>query len=158
MLPTFALAEVFAFGSQYTWRLKESEIRFRGSGDFERLVMHRIPATAERIEAFFSALDLLQVWDWRNNYDPGDAGYAVMDGSSWTFTASFEGRECRSGGVNAYPAFANPIQTAALDRGRFGLLCASLYDCFAIDLYIQQAKRFIELEVKLQSEKDGRSE
>jgi hypothetical protein len=49
---TFTLTEQHAFGSQYSWWLKESEIRFRGTGDFERLVTQRIPASAAQIEEF----------------------------------------------------------------------------------------------------------
>ena len=35
MQRTFTLAEQSAFGSQYSWRLKDSEIRFHGAGDFD---------------------------------------------------------------------------------------------------------------------------
>jgi hypothetical protein len=144
MQPTFTLSEQSAFGSQYSWRLKDSEIRFRGSGDFERLVTRRIPASDTQIEEFFSALDLIQVWDWRSDYDPGEVGATVEDGSSWTFVASTGSRECRCGGVNAYPSFADPKVTT-LDRGRFALLRAAMYDCFGIEGYIQQAKLFAEV-------------
>jgi hypothetical protein len=139
MQPSFTLTEQSAFGSGYSWRLKESEIRFRGSGNYERLVTRRIPASDAQIEEFFSALDLIQVWGWRSDYDPGDVGVTVEDGSSWSFVASGGSRECRCGGVNAYPSFADPKQTT-VDRGRFALLHAAMYDCFGIEDYIQEAK------------------
>jgi hypothetical protein len=138
---SFTLTERFVFGSMYSWRLKEAEVRFRGSGDFERLVLQRIPASHERIAAFAAALDLLQVWEWRSVYDPNDCGWAVEDGSSWSFSASMGNRTCHCGGVNAYPSYADAQQTT-VDRGRLALLKSALYDCFAIEAYIQQAQRF----------------
>ena len=56
MQRTFTLTEQSAFGSQYSWRLKDSEIRFRGSGDFEGLVTRRIPASDAQIESSFQRL------------------------------------------------------------------------------------------------------
>ncbi len=147
MLASFTLTEQFAFGSQYSWRLKESEIRFRGSGEYQRLVLQRIPVSVKQIASFFAALDLIQVWDWRNDYDPNDAMCVVEDGSWWSFTASFDGRDCRCGGVNAYPSFAD-VNLTTTDRGRFALLGAAMYDCFGIEGYIYQAKRFVELEAR----------
>jgi hypothetical protein len=144
MQPSFTLTEQSAFGSGYSWRLKESEIRFRGSGDYERLVTRRIPASDAQIEEFFSALDLIQVWDWRCDYDPGDVGVTVEDGSSWTFVASGGSHECCCGGVNAYPSFVDPKQTT-VDRRRFALLRAAMYDCFGIEGYIQEARLFAEV-------------
>jgi hypothetical protein len=144
MQPSFTLTEEFAFGSMYSWRLKESEIRFRGTGDYERLVMRRIPASEKRIELFFSALDLIQVWEWRSDYDPSDFGAMVDDGSSWTFVAAIGPRKCRCGGMNAYPSFADPKKTTA-DRGRFALLHAAMYDCFRIEDYVHEARRFDEV-------------
>jgi hypothetical protein len=140
MQPTFTLSERSAFGSEYTWRLTVSEIRFRGSGDYERLVTQRIPASDEQIEAFFSALELIQVWDWRSDYDPEDVGATVDDGSSWSFIASDGPRQVRCGGVNAYPSYADARQTS-LDGGRFTLLRAAMYECFGIETYIYLAKR-----------------
>jgi hypothetical protein len=141
MQRTFTLTEQSAFGSQYSWRLKDSEIRFRGTGDFERLVTGRIPASDAQVDEFFSALELIQVWEWRSDYDPSDVGVTVEDGSSWSFIASDGARQCRCGGVNAHPSFADHM-VSTVERGRFALLRASLYDCFGIEGYIQQAKLF----------------
>lgn len=145
--PSFTLTEQFALGSMYSWRLKESEIRFHGTGRYEHLVMRRIPASDEQIASFVAALDLLQVWDWRNDYHPRDVGFETLDGSSWTFSASLGSRTCSSGGENGCPCFSAPRQTT-LGRGRFSLLIAALYDCFQIEAYIHQAKQFRELEQK----------
>src|SRR5262245_57015145 len=144
MQPTFTLTEQCAFGSQYSWRLKDSEIRFRGSGDYERLVTRRIPVSEAQVEKFFCALELIQVCDCRFDYDPCDVGVTVGDGSSWSFIASDGRRECRCGGANAYPSFADPKLTTT-DRGRFALLHAAMYDCFGIEGYIQQARLFAEV-------------
>ncbi|MFO0825818.1 MAG: hypothetical protein U0792_22310 [Gemmataceae bacterium] len=141
MQRTFTLTEQHAFGSQYSWRLKESEIRFRGTGDFERLVIQRIPASAAQIEEFFSALELLQVWDWRPDYDPSDVNAVVEDGSTWSFVGSDGSRQCRCSGINAYPSLVDPA-TTTLNRGRFALLRAALYDCFGIESFIHQARLF----------------
>jgi hypothetical protein len=141
MRPSFTLTEQSAFGSGYSWRLKESEIRFRGTGDFEHLVRRRIPASEEQIASFLAALDLIRVWDWRSDYDPSDFTATVEDGSSWSFVASIGARQCRCGGVNAYPSFADPKVTTA-DRGRFALLHAAMYDCFGIEGYIHEAQLF----------------
>ena len=149
---SFALSEQFAFGSQYSWRLKESEIRFRGTGDYERLVLRRIPTSEKQISSFFSALELIEVWDWRNDYFPADIGFEATDGSWWTFFASSGPRQCRCGGANAYPSIADPKQTTT-DRGRFTLLCAAMYDCFGIDGYIHQAKNFNELSSRQSGER-----
>lgn len=151
MQPTFTFTEQSAFGSQYSWRLKDSEIRFRGTGDFERLVTRRIPASDAQVEAFLSALELIQVWDWRSDYDPSDVGVTVEDGSSWSFTASIGPRQCQCGGVNAYPSFADPKITTT-DPGRFALLRAALYDCFGIEGYVQVARLFAELSWKRSGE------
>ena len=157
MPPSFTLTEQFAFGSQYSWRLKDSEIRFRGSGDYERLVLQRIPAAAEQIAAFLSALELLQVWNWRNDYDPTEVGFEVMDGSEWTFSASSGNHNCQCGGSNGYPSYVDPKLTTT-DRGRFALLLAAMHDCFAIDRYIYKAKRFAELQTQKQGEQGGEPE
>ena len=144
MPPSFTITEQFAFGSQYSWRLKGSEVRFRGSGDYERLVLQRIPASDKQITSFFCALEMIQVWDWRDGYNPNDIGWEVSDGSSWTFSASYGVRCCRCGGENAYPSFVDPKQTTT-DLGRFALLIAAMYDCFHIDGYIHQAKNLAKM-------------
>lgn len=147
MQPTFTLTEQSAFGSQYSWRLKDSEIRFRGSGDYEGLVLRRIPASDEQIASFFAALELIQVWEWRTDYNPNDIGFSVDDGSAWAFSAVFGERNCHCSGENAYPSFTDPKQTT-MYGGRFALLQTAMYDCFGIDAYIHQAKLFAERQAK----------
>jgi hypothetical protein len=154
MQRTFTLTEQSAFGSQYSWRLKDSEIRFRGAGEFERLVTRRIPASDAQVDEFFSSLELIQVWRWRSDYDPRDVGATVEDGSSWSFIASDGERQCRCGGVNAHPSFADHKVTT-LDRGRFALLRAALYDCFGIEGYIQQARLFAKRSGEPDATADG---
>lgn len=138
-LITFALTEVFALGGQYTWRLKESEIRFRGSGEFAGLVNRRIPASEKQIFEFCDALEFLDVGSWRSDYTPEDLGFACCDGSAWSFSMSFSNQTHQCGGVNAYPSFADPVQTT-MQRGRFALLLAAMYASFDIDTYIHIAK------------------
>ena len=157
MQRTFTLAEQSAFGSQYSWRLVDSEIRFRGAGEFERLVTRRIPASDAQVDEFFAALELIRVWEWRSDYDPSDVGVAVQDGSSWSFIASDGERECHCGGVNAYPSFADHELTT-VDRGRVALLHAALYDCFGIEGYIQQARLFAASSGEPEAAADGGDE
>jgi hypothetical protein len=142
LFPSFTLTEEFALGGhRYSWRLKEGEIRFRGAGQFERLVLRRIPVKVDAISSFRAVLDLLDVWHWKEEYRPQDIGFEVMDGSYWSFTASFAEQECRCGGGNAYPSYAD-VQQTALGQQRFALLQSAMYECFGIDWYVQQAKQF----------------
>jgi hypothetical protein len=100
MLTTFTLQEDFALGGGFTWRLKDMELRYRGSGAYSQLVNQRIPASEDRIADFIDALNLLDVWSWRDDYDPEDLGFVTMDGSSWTFALSIADRDCKCGGNN----------------------------------------------------------
>ncbi len=102
--PKFTLTERFALGGDYSWRLKDSQIRYRGSERFANQVLQRIPVTPSQVNDLIALLDLLDVWNWSSKYDFFDAGCMVEDGSTWTFDASIDGRSCRSGGGNAYPS------------------------------------------------------
>jgi len=138
MPPTFTLQEDFALGGGFTWRLKDSEIRYRGTGTYSQLVNQRIPAGDDQFANFIDALNLLDVWSWRDDYEPEDVGFVTMDGSSWTFAICIADRDCKCGGNNAYPAFRDPRQTTT-DRGRYAVLLAAMYACFDIDTYIHIA-------------------
>ena len=61
-----------------------------------------------------------------------------MDGSTWMFSVMTEEHQFKCGGINAYPAFCDPLQTT-LERERYALLLAAMYDSFNIDFYIQTA-------------------
>src|SRR5436190_16714719 len=132
LIETFTLNERLALGGEYTWRLKDSEIRFRGSRRFASLVDRRIPARAEQIASFRDALDWLEVWSWRDDYAPEDVGWSVLDGSAWSFAASFGDRQCKCAGVNGYPSFGDPTQTTT-ERGRLACLIAAMYECFHVE-------------------------
>jgi hypothetical protein len=143
MPPSFTLSEVFALGGQCTWRLKDGEIRYRGSGDHERLVIQRIPASPKQIETFASALELLDVVSWLPEYSDYDAGWETEDGSAWTFTAKIGNVACHTGGSNAFPSFESPTK-ASIQRERFALLVSALYDAFEINAYVVLARRIRE--------------
>ncbi len=81
MANSFTLQEDFALGGGFSWRLKDSEIRYRGSGTYSQLVNRRIPACDDQIANFIEALNLLDVWSWRDDYDPEDVGFVTMGGS-----------------------------------------------------------------------------
>lgn len=131
-LTQWTLSEQFAFGDAFTWRLKDSQIRYRGKGRYSQSHNECIPVETEAVSEFAAALDLLDVWSWRDDYHPSDLGYTVCDGSSWSFTAAMGDRECRCGGVNAYPAFQSPSETT-LRGGRYALLVEAMYQSFGIN-------------------------
>jgi hypothetical protein len=139
---SFSLSEQFALstGGSFHWRLKDQEIRFRGTGPYSELVHQRIPAHDYQIISFHDALNLLDVWSWKESYQTIDTDYQVMDGSSWSFTATFSNQTCKTSGGNAYPSYLD-VNKTVLERERYGLLIAALYDCFNIETYIHIAKR-----------------
>ncbi len=127
-------------GHAWSWRLKEQEIRFRGTGRYSHLVTQRIPASEIQIESMIHAFNLLHVWRWRSDYHPYDCDREVLDGSSWAFNVVLDGQTNRSAGSNAYPAFSDPAETS-LSRDRFDLLIAAVYSTFSIDHYIEKARQ-----------------
>jgi hypothetical protein len=51
---------------------------------------------------------------------------------SWSFTAQIDGRECRAGGGNAYPSFAD-VKQASLDAQRYLLLVSGMHWIFQLE-------------------------
>ncbi|MEZ6132413.1 MAG: hypothetical protein R3C59_27430 [Planctomycetaceae bacterium] len=140
--PSFNISERYELGGDsWSWRLKDNQIRFRGTGKYTNLVSQRIPASDSQIESVHEAFNLLDVWQWRDDYDPHDAEREVLDGCSWTFDAQFGGHINHSAGSNAYPSFADPLKTS-LSRDRFDLLITAIYSAFRIDYYIDQARQY----------------
>lgn len=137
--PCFELGFSLELGGQYSWRLKEGELRYRGTREFAGLIEGRIPVSDGQIERFVAALDLLDTWNWRDDYHPQDVQMAVMDGGHWWFKAKLHDRVCHSAGENAYPSYHDPRQTT-LNPERFDLLRAGLYETFQIEHFIYQAR------------------
>ena len=142
--PSFEFGENICFTGGYSWRLKDGELRYRGDHKFAKLINGRIPVTAGQIEQFVAAMNLLDVWRWRDDYHPNDNGMEVCDGGEWWFSANLAGREVKAGGCNAFPSYADPHQSVLYGdgEGRFGLLRVCLYEVFAIDSYIRQAEMY----------------
>ena len=148
---SFELGEHLVFIGEYSWRLKDGELRYRGKGEFAHEVLGRIPVTDAQIERFTDALGLLQVWEWRDDYDPEDIeiGWAnsltwvIEDGRAWWFKARLNERTCRS---QAEMRFRRMRITAChrLAAERFALLRTAFHETFAIDVYIQRARCFQE--------------
>ena len=87
----FELSEDHAFTGRKTLGLKQNHIKFRGfNGDVSPIVVRN-----DQIEQFKEVLDFLDVWDWKPNYDPEDSGSLVLDGKSWSFTASLMNSEMK---------------------------------------------------------------
>lgn len=137
--PCFELGFSLELGGQYSWRLKEGELRYRGIREFAGLIEGRIPVSDGQIERFVAALDLLDSWNWRDDYHPQDVQMEVMDGGHWWFKAKLHDRVCNTAGENAYPSYHDPRQTT-LNPERFELLRAGLYEAFQIEHFIYQAR------------------
>ena len=131
---SFELIEHHAFTGSFSWRLKGNHIRFRGrnSADDPLPACQPIPARNEQIERLVAALDFLRVWEWRTDYNPMECGHTVCDGMSWSFKASIAGRECKSGGGNAYPSFADPTKSS-MEPERYAFLVFALRSTFGIE-------------------------
>ena len=139
MIFSFTLTEDFARQGSFTWRLKDSEIRYRGTGAYSQLIRQRISVNQKSMEVFVDALNLLDVWAWRDNYHSEDTGWMTMDGSAWTFSVVTDDRQVKCAGINGYPAFRDPLHTTT-ERERFALLVAAMYECFNLDIYLQALK------------------
>ena len=80
---------------------------------------------------------------------------ACLDGSYWTFTASFGSYSCNAAGENAYPSIADPEQTTIDNYGRLKLLEAAFYEVFNIESYILLAKRHVKVAADLRNGTTG---
>ena len=156
MNATFTLRTESERQGDQTWRLKEGQIRFRGTKSYQNLVVQRVPASIEQIQQFSDAMDLLDVWRWRPNYHSEEAGWRVLDGGTWSFKAEFHGRIICCEGEEGYPSFGDPLQVS-INLSRFGLLIAAMYDVFAIEPLIAKARKMADHEQNL-ARKDSSSE
>ena len=131
--PWFELCEQHAFTGSTSWRLKGGHIRFRGrNGSGEPLpAVQPASAPQDRIESFIASLDLLDVWNWRPDYDPEECGDSVIDGMSWTIQGLIGGREINAGGGNAYPSFRDAA-ASSLDPERYAFLVLAFHRSFGI--------------------------
>ena len=143
--PSFELGEHHFLSGEYSWRLKDRELRYRGDGEFAELIIGRIPVSEVQVNRFIAAIDLLAVWRWRDGYDPDDVGMMVDDGANWWFKARLGNRECKCGSRNAFPSYAD-VRNTSLNGERFALLRAALYDMFSIEGYVHQARIYSERE------------
>ncbi len=131
--PWFEIREHHTFSGDRSWRLKGGHIRIRDRSNVESHVTKPITAPRERISYFLASLEFLDVWKWRNDYQPGECGYTVLDGLSWSFNGDIEGRTIRAGGENAYPSFAD-VRKASLEPERYGFLVFALHNAFGVPL------------------------
>jgi len=113
-------------GDEQTWRLKAGEIRFRDCHCPDRL-----QATEAQIARFVEQLDELDFWNWRDDYDTRDTDWDVLDGGWWTFQARVYDCERKTGGWNAYPSLADPLQTT-INIERYGQLVVAIQNIFAV--------------------------
>lgn len=158
---SFELGESHGENVGYSWRLKEGELRYRGRGCFQDLIVGRIPVNGERLASFGAALNLLDVWNWLENYRPvfhGEASYSQDDiywelsGSHWWFKAQIADQQCQTRGCSAYPAYDDP-QHSTIKPERFHLLRAALYDAFGIEAHIAHARRQAEHAARMEAER-----
>lgn len=152
MLDSFTLTVQNERRGDYTWRLKDSQFRYRGSGSFTGLIAQRIPVSETKLVTFCEVLDLLEVTKWQSVYKETDSGWITLGYPDiWSFAASIAGRECCCRGYNAYPSYSD-VTVAITERGRFGLLIAAMYECFQIDSYIYLATQQRERNVERQAD------
>jgi hypothetical protein len=97
------------------------------SHDGELVAGSRFQATpdASHWNAFWNALEFLDIWSWKPKYDTLELGVAVCDGQGWQLQVQHAGLSVVSSGVNAYPSFGSP-GCASLDEGRFGMFLFAL--------------------------------
>ncbi|WP_144057409.1 hypothetical protein [Novipirellula maiorica] len=135
---TFHLHEDRCFVGQLNWIRDETQLRFSGADELQHFDTFRnkhlpcISTTPEQLAEFADALNLLDVWTWRDQYRSEDCGTIVDDGYNWRFTAQLGDLRCKSAGYNAVPSFADPQKTSVDNSGRYGLLIASFCDVFRI--------------------------
>ena len=89
--PRFELGEnIHRFG-HYSWRLKDGQIRYRGTWSFRGRISQPIASDEFKLKRFVAALDLLDVWNWKSVYSSDDTDWLVFDGGIWWFKADFSG-------------------------------------------------------------------
>ncbi len=132
-LCSFRLEEDYVFGGRFVLQLDGHELTYKGTDDFDDPSITTTTVTDSHLLELSALLDLLDVWDWRNNYRSEDIGCYVDDGTSWDFAATIGSKTCRAAGCNAYPAFDTPNSTYRGEgRGRFDLLVTGLMAIFGI--------------------------
>lgn len=131
---SFKLEDNPVFGKRTSLRLKCNHIKFRGTeGEGAPLPKRQpLPARNIQLDRLVAALDFLDVWNWKPKYDTSELGGKVYDGRSWSFSASIAGRECNTGGDNAYPSFED-AQKTSYKAERYAFLIMAVKSAFAID-------------------------
>lgn len=80
----------------------------------------QVTTSNEDWEAFWNAVDFLNVWRWKAQYDTRELGVGVCDGKGWKLNMQHLGQAVTTGGANAYPSFLSSDRTS-LHEERFGL-------------------------------------
>ncbi len=76
-------------------------------------------------EAFWNAVEFLNVWHWKAQYDTRELGVGVCDGKGWKLQMQYLDHAVTTEGANAYPSFHSPDRTS-LNEERFGLFLFAL--------------------------------
>jgi hypothetical protein len=92
-------------GDSYAVEWKDGQLRYRafGLGHRPKRTQRKAPCpspVAVDWQAFWDELDKIGTWDWKANYR--EAG--VVDGTGWSVEITYNGRELKSHGSNAYPS------------------------------------------------------
>lgn len=61
---------------------------------------------------FLEAMNQMQVWRWKKNYDPQDIGETIYDGTDWHLVIEYRDRKIDTGGANAGPKPGRPQKTS----------------------------------------------
>ncbi len=95
-------------------------LRYRYDVDQPRLgeehppIVIEIEPSEDAWREFRAALDRLDVWSWRPQYEPGES---IGGGSSWSFALAWGGAGVESGGWNAYPGPGGDAEPSAVFIG-----------------------------------------
>lgn len=130
---TLTWSEHHAFSGPIRWRIKDGHLRFdgtRGDGSPRGPYVPQ-PVIQSNRAALVRVLRYLEVPQWRTDYDPSEAGWAVADGFSWRLNGELDGMRFDAGGANAFPSFAD-ARTPALELERYYVAVLAFHRLLAI--------------------------
>ena len=96
--PQFFTTSIGGFPGPYYALVLNGDVLEYSSGDNDPKVA--IEPTIKQWKAFRRSLDNLDVWNWRQDYQPESV---ICDGTSWSLDLGWGERHIQSSGSNSYP-------------------------------------------------------
>jgi hypothetical protein len=90
-------------------------VSYRHAGnprDLEKAKPEIVTPTEAEWKAFQAALDAMNVWNWKSNYDAPN----IDDGTQWEVAMKFGGKKIVSRGSNAYPDGKGGVETGGKSK------------------------------------------